>query len=197
MAARKKRSRGAREVTGPSEVYPSGTEGSNEKPAQATETTEATAAERERALREDTDIRRKRAMPDEVKPVEGHDTLTKLFFNYVEGVRDAQLNAQKHDVEVHRSYVEALQNSVREASFEDVVRAYEGVKAAWARHDAQGYLESCQHYATALQEANISLERRLRQAYEDFVEGQQNACQGALNALKTEIERMLGGLRDA
>jgi hypothetical protein len=165
---------------------------------EAAQETEGLAAKLEQPSSLKAAVRRKKTVPKEGKPAEGLDTLTELFSKYVEAVRDSQLNAQKQYIGAHRTYLEALQSSMRDARSEDVIRAYaDAAAAAWARQDAEGYLESCRQYASALQEAQVLLHRSLRDGYEQLMGEIADTSQTASDALKSEYERFIRGLQGA
>ena len=138
-------------------------------------------------------------MPDTSRsqtPTVSPNNVAELYSTYVEAVRDAQLSAQKNLYAAHRGYVDSVQKYLRELPLQDTLRApAEAMHSSWVKQDAHQYVEATRQYANSVQDAYVSVQRVLQEAYTRFVQDVQEAVKTASEAQQSHFESFLRSLQ--
>jgi flagellar biosynthesis GTPase FlhF len=137
-------------------------------------------------------------MAETPKGEKGLEMLSELYNNYAEAIRNIHINSQKQYQTAHRTCVEAIRNTVQEAQSQDALRSYlESLQSAWAKQDAQQYMEATRQYARAVQDAQSVLQKKCEEAYRAFLDETQKTWKEAAESQRKEFETYIKSLQDA
>jgi len=127
----------------------------------------------------------------------GVESLSELFFNYMDASRDAQLEAQKQYYAALRNYVESVRDSIKEKPVQDAANAYaRTLHQGLSSPDNPQYVQTAREYAEAAKEAEIALQKVYQDSYTVFTTEVHQTLTSSAESQKTEVEKFLKSFRD-
>lgn len=137
-------------------------------------------------------------MPETAKTKKAVESLSEIFYNYVDASHDAQLVSQKQYYAAWRNYIESVRDSLKEQPLRDAARAYaQTLHRGLSAPDATQYVQTVRQYADAAKAAELALQKLLQDSYNDLIADVRQILTNGADTQRAEVERFLKSFQEA
>lgn len=137
-------------------------------------------------------------MAEAAKTKKGVESLSELFFNYLEASRDAHLAAQKQYSAAWRKYLESVRDSLKEKPVQDAAQAFaQTLHPGLSTADAPQVMQAAREYADAAKEAELALSKSFQDSFNALNDDIHQSIVSGAEAQKAEVEKFLKSFQDA
>jgi hypothetical protein len=126
------------------------------------------------------------------------ESVQSLYTEHFETVRNSGVEAFKKCQAVYRKYLDSLAEISRESPYPQAARNYlEGLQTSWATQDAHRYAAINREYLSAVEQSQLTLQKRHEEAYRDFVEQLRHVAANTEKSQRVEFENFIKGIQNA